>query len=204
MHVRAKSTGRSWHDRSMTQIAVFHSVYGRPPAVLAAAERLRAAGHLVVAPDLYAGQVAASIEEGFALSDRIGWETIMRRASHAVRDMPADTVLAGFSMGVGVVAGLLPNRRDTAGLLLYHGIGGDAATVRAGLPVHLHIAEQDELFPPADVYAWRDAMTDAGAAVRVHTYAGAGHLFTDPDTPDYDEPASNLVWQRTLTFLGSL
>jgi dienelactone hydrolase len=188
----------------VTHIALFHSVYGRRPAVLAAAERLRAAGHLVAAPDLYAGQVAASIEEGFALSDRIGWDTIMRRARHAVHDLPAEAVLAGFSMGVSVVADLLAHRRDTAGLLLYHGVGGTAATVRAGLPVHLHIADHDDLFPPADVSAWRSAMADAGAAVRVHTYPVAGHLFTDPDTPDYDEPASTLVWQRTLAFLGSV
>jgi hypothetical protein len=47
----------------------------------------------------------------------------MGRARDAVCDLPADTVLAGFSMGVGVVAGLLPARADTAGLLLLHGIG---------------------------------------------------------------------------------
>jgi dienelactone hydrolase len=185
----------------VTHIALFHSVYGRRPAVLAAAERLRAAGHFVVAPDLYAGQVATSIEEGFALSDRIGWDAIMQRARHAVRDLPVDAVLAGFSMGVGVVAGLLANRRDTAGLLFFHGIGGDPAVVRAGLPIHLHIAEQDDLFPPTDVSAWRNAMTDAGAAVQVHTYPDAGHLFTDPDTSDYVEAAAELLWQRTLAFL---
>lgn len=144
------------------------------------------------------------MEEGFALSDRIGWEVIMRRAHDAVRDLPGDTVLAGFSMGVGVVAGLLPHRRCTAGLLLLHGLGGDPASVRSGLPVHLHIAGQDDLFPPGAVRAWRSAMADAGAAVRVHTYPGAGHLFTDPDTPDYDEPATKLVWRRTSAFLESL
>lgn len=198
------ASGGTWHDRTVTHIALFHSVYGRRPAVLAAAERLRAAGHFVVAPDLYAGQVATSMEEGFALSDRIGWEAIMQRARHAVRDLPVNAVLAGFSMGVGVVAGLLASRRDTAGLLLLHGLGGDLAFVRAGLPVHLHIAEQDDLFPTTDVSAWHSAMTAAGAVVQVHTYPGVGHLFTDPDTSDYDEPAAELVWQRASAFLNSL
>jgi dienelactone hydrolase len=185
-------------------IALFHSVYGLRPAVLAAAQRLRSAGHVVVAPDLYAGEVAACIDDGFALSDRIGWETIMRRAQQALRDLPVSTVLAGFSMGVGVVGGLLSERHDTAGLLLLHGIGGDPAAVRVGLPVHLHIADPDGLFPPAEVAAWRDAMTNAGAAVRVHPYSGVGHLFTDPDVPDYDAQAAELAWHRSLAFLGSL
>lgn len=45
-------------------------------------------------------------EVGFALMDRIGWETIVARARAAVRDLPPGTVLGGFSMGVGVVGSL--------------------------------------------------------------------------------------------------
>ena len=89
-------------DDQVTHIALFHSVYGQRPAVLAAAERLRAAGHKVVTPDLYAGQAAATVDEGFALSDRIGWAAIMQRARDAARDLPDDAVLAGFSMGARV------------------------------------------------------------------------------------------------------
>jgi dienelactone hydrolase len=188
----------------VTHIALFHSVYGLRPAVLAAAERFRAAGHLVVAPDLYAGQTAATVEEGFALSDRIGWATIMQRARDAVRDLPDDTVLAGFSMGAGVAGSLLADRHDAAGLLLLHGTGGDPATVRDGLPVQLHIADPDEYFGAADVAAWRKAMGGAGAVVDVLAYPGAGHLFTDPDTPDHDRAATALARQRSLDFLDRL
>ncbi len=188
----------------MATVALFHSLYGLRPAVLAAAERLRSAGHVVVAPDLYAGATAATMAEGHAVKERIGWETIMRRARRAVQDLPSDTVLAGLSMGVGVVAELLTERRDTAGLLLLHGIGGDPQTVRAGLPVQLHVSDRDELFPPTDVAAWREAMVGAGASVRVHTYPGVGHLFTDPDTTDHDPQAADLAWQRSLAYLASL
>jgi dienelactone hydrolase len=201
---RIMRIGPTWHDWTVTYIALFHSLYGLRPAVLAAAERLRVAGHQVIAPDLYAGQVTASIDDGYALRDRIGWETITRQARQALHDLPADTVLAGFSMGVGVVGDLLCDRHDTAGLLLFHGIGGDPAAARAGLPVQLHVADADDLFPPTDVAAWRDGMTQAGADVEVHSYPRAGHLFTDPDSPDYDEPATELAWQRSLSFLDSL
>jgi dienelactone hydrolase len=47
----------------MTTIALFHSVCGLP-AVLAAAERLRSAGHVVVAPDLYAGEARPRSTKG--------------------------------------------------------------------------------------------------------------------------------------------
>lgn len=190
----------------MTSVALFHSVYGRRPAVLAAADRLRAAGHTVTAPDLYCGQVAATAAGGFALCDQIGWETIMRRARQELSGWPPETVLAGLSMGASVVAGLLDERPAAAGLLLLHNTGGsdEAAAVRTGLPVQLHIADPDEYQSAADVAAWEQAMTGAGAAVRLFRYPGAGHFFTDPDTPDRDDAAAALAWRRSLEFLGRL
>jgi dienelactone hydrolase len=192
------------NEAGATAVALFHSVYGLRPAVLAVAVRLRTAGHTVVTPDLYAGSVAASIEEGFELADRIGWETIVGRAREAVRDLPPDAVLAGLSMGAVVAGDLLPERRDTAGLLLLHGIGGDPHALRPGLPVELHIADPDPLFPPSDVATWCEAATGAGAATRIYTYPGLGHFFTDPDVAEYDASASDLALDRSLAFLGSL
>ncbi|GAB2917722.1 dienelactone hydrolase family protein [Micromonospora polyrhachis] len=208
----------------MTHIALFHSVYGLRPAVLAAADRLRAAGHQVVTPDLYDGQVATTVDEGFALSERIGWPMIMQRARESVRDLPAGTVLAGLSMGTGVVSGLLAERRETTGLLLLHGTGGELMPLRAGLPVQLHIAQPDEYFSEADVTTWRTATAEAGAAVEVFTYPGVRHLFTDPEAADpktadpeaadpktadpgtavLDEVAAARLWQRSLEFLDRI
>ena len=124
----------------MACVALFHSVYGRRPAVLAAADRLRAAWHTVTAPDLYSGRVAATVDEGFAHCDQIGWETIMGRARQELSGWPPETVLAGLSMG---------------------------ATVATGC--------------------------GAAATVQLFRYPGAGHLFTDPGTPDHDDAAAGLA-----------
>jgi dienelactone hydrolase len=188
----------------VTHIALFHSVYGLRPAVLTAADRLRTAGHEVSTPDLYAGEVARSLDEGFAISDRIGWATIMRRAQDAVRDLPAATVLAGLSMGAGVAGELLTDRRGAAGLLLLHGTGGDPHTVRGGLPVQLHIGRADAMFPLPEVAAWHRAMAAAGAAIELFTYPAVEHFFTDPGGPEYDAAAAELAWERSLRFLGAL
>jgi dienelactone hydrolase len=189
----------------VADVALFHSVYGLRPAVLDAADRLRAAGHTVIAPDLYAGEVAADVDEGFALCDQIGWPLIVRRAQQSLTEMPAETVLAGLSMGASVAAALLSERSGTGGLLLLHNTGGEgAAGVRRGLPVHLHIAEPDVYQTAAEVAAWERAMTGAGAVVQVFRYPRAGHLFTDAGTPDHDDAATALAWRRSLSFLASL
>jgi dienelactone hydrolase len=178
---------------------------GLRPAERRAADRLRAAGHDVVTPDLFAGRTASTIAEGFVLKDeQIGWATIEERAHEAVRDLPAETVLAGISMGGGVVDTLLPSRPDTAGVLLLHGVARVPATARAGLPVQLHISDADPFAPPARVASWQDAATRAGADTEVFVYPGVGHYFTDPDLADHDQHAATLAWQRVLTFLRAL
>jgi dienelactone hydrolase len=188
----------------MSYLALFHSVFGLRSVETAAADRLRAAGHEVVTPDLYAGQVATSYDEAFALNDRIGWSTIEQRAHDAVRRLPGDAVLAGFSMGASVVDAVLPHRPDTAGVLILHGLAEIPSTARTGLPVQLHVADPDPFAPPARVTTWHANATSAGATAQVFTYPGAGHFYTDADSPDYDERATTLTWQRVLAFLGTL
>jgi dienelactone hydrolase len=186
-------------------VVLFHSVYGRRPAVLAAADRLRAAGHPVTVPDLYAGQVAATAEEGFALCDETGWPVIMRRARQTLAGLPPQTALAGLSMGAAVAVALLGERPGTAGLLLLHNTGGGAPrTVIPGLRLQLHIADPDIYQPAAEISAWEQGMIAAGAVGQAFRYPGVGHLFTDPGTPDHDGPAADLAWQRSLSFLNGL
>lgn len=65
------------------------------------------------------------------------------------------------------------------------------------LPVQVHVSQQDPWVDEAHLRF----MTDAGADV--YTYDG-GHLFTDPDLPDYHRGSTALVWDRVATFLSQL
>ncbi|MEV7553162.1 dienelactone hydrolase family protein [Amycolatopsis sp. NPDC089917] len=185
----------------MTHVALFHSVLGLRPVEMTWAERLRAAGYDVTTPDLYRGETASTLEDGFAVKDRIGWGALAGRAADAVRDLPGDTVLAGMSMGAVIAGTLLPHRPDTAGVLLLHAIIGLPAKVRPGLPVQLHAGDPDDFAPPAALPGWLDAATRSGADAKVFTYPGAGHFYTDSGLPDHDEDAAALTWQRILEFL---
>jgi dienelactone hydrolase len=121
-----------------------------------------------------------------------------------VDNLPADTVLAGMSMGAGVVGTVLPHRPDTAGVLLLHGIAAIPTTVRDGLPVQVHVADADAFAPPADVCAWLDAAAQTGADAQVFTYPQAGHFYTDTSLPDHHAQAATLTWQRPLDFLRTV
>jgi dienelactone hydrolase len=85
---------------SPLHIIVFHSAFGLRPAVHAAADRLRAAGHEVHVPDLYDGRTTDTVEEGMAIKDEIGRDELLMRAvtvSGPLSDKRL--VYAGFSLG---------------------------------------------------------------------------------------------------------
>ena len=83
----------------MSEIVLFHSVLGLRPGVIAAADRLRAAGHTVHTPDLFDGEVFDDLDAGLRQEEALGYQEISRRAREAMAGLPAGLVFAGFSMG---------------------------------------------------------------------------------------------------------
>jgi dienelactone hydrolase len=196
-----RGTSANASDRCMTSLILFHSVLGLRENERHFAERLRAAGHAVTLPDLYQGVATEEIEEGFAIKARIGWDVIGQRAREALDTTTHDAVLAGISMGAGVVAEVWASRPLAAGVLLLHGLATVPSTVRPGLPVQLHVGDADPFFPAPDVRAWQASAVAMGVAVRVDRYPNAGHYFSDPTLPEYNETAAAQLWSRVLAFL---
>lgn len=188
-------------------VVLFHSMFGLRAVELNAAERLRSSGHRVLTPDLFAGAVAAghgsapTLEDGFALMERIGWDTIVGRAHAAVRELPASTVLGGFSMGVGVIGSLWPDRSAAVGVFLLHATTTVPDGVPTGTPVQAHVADGDQFAQPDQLGAFQTSAAHAGAEATLHTYRSAGHFYTDPSLPDYNPTAAARTWQQVDALL---
>ena len=143
----------------MTTIAIFHSVLGLRSVEQDAAERFRSCGFEVAPPDLYAGKRTESIDEGFQLMAEIRWRVICGRALEAMTKLPDETILAGFSMGAGVISGLWCQRPESKAVLLFHGLAEVPSNVRTGLKVQTPIASVDRFVSAEQgANAWRRAM----------------------------------------------
>ena len=70
--------------------------------------------------------------------------------------------------------------------------------------MQLHVAEPDPFETDDWLSAWYLQMGRTGADVEIFRYAGAGHLYTDPGLPDYDEEAAEATWRVALGFLDEL
>ncbi|MFI0236688.1 dienelactone hydrolase family protein [Streptomyces sp. NPDC016845] len=187
-------------------IMLFHSTFGLRPAVEAAADRLRDAGHTVWTPDLFEGKTFDTVEEGMAHRDEIGKDELLKRAVLAAAPYSdRGLVYAGFSFGAATAQTLALGDEKAKGLLLLHGTSDLAENASVdGLPVQLHVAEPDPFETDDWLTAWYLQMGRAGADVEVYRYAGAGHLYTDPGLDDYDEEAAEATWRVALGFLETL
>lgn len=187
----------------MANVVLFHSVLGLRHVEMEAAERMRAAGHAVVAPDLYAGLVASSMDQGFAIMNSVGWGTICRRARAALDFAPETAVLAGHSMGAGVVGSTWPGRPMCDGVILLHGLAEIPPNVRHGTPIAVHVADPDPFAPAEQIARWRMTAKRAGVRTDIFSYPTVGHFFTDRTLPDFDQTATERTWERVLDFLSA-
>ncbi|WP_242882933.1 dienelactone hydrolase family protein [Actinomadura litoris] len=190
----------------MARILLIHSMYGLRPAVHQAADRLRDAGHEVHVPDIYDGRTVETAEEGIAIKEEIGRDELLRRAVAAAAPLTVEggVVYAGFSLGAALAQNLALADDKARGLLLMHGTSDLADDASTDIPVQFHVADPDTYEPVDWVNAWYLQMTKAGADVEIFRYRGAGHLFTDPDLPDYDAESAEGAWAAALDFLAPL
>ena len=186
----------------MAEVLLFHHAQGLTPGVLSFADRLRAAGHVVHAPDLYEGKTFADLNEGIGYAREAGFDTIIERGRLSADGLPDDLVYAGFSLGVMPAQLLAQTRPGAKGALLFSAaippseFGGPWPE---GVPLQIHMMEDDE-WADEDLPAARQIVETVESA-ELFLYPGDGHLFADDSLPDYDEDAAALLTERTLSFL---
>jgi len=190
---------------AMAELVLFHHAQGLTTGVVAFADTLRDAGHLVHTPDLFGGRTFPDIASGVAHAEEIGFETIIERGTESVADLPAALVYAGFSLGVLPAQGLAQTRPGARGALLYSATvptSAFGAPWPEDVPVQVHLMDEDE-WAEEDLEAARALEREADGA-EVFVYPGSAHLFADASLPDYRPDAAGLLMQRTLEFLARL
>ncbi|MFR9780902.1 dienelactone hydrolase family protein [Micromonospora sp. MS34] len=195
----------------MAEVVLFHHVQGLTDGMLAFAEDLRAGGHTVHTPDLFDGERPATVEDGLALTRRIGDEVLTGRADRAVADLPEGLVYGGFSSGAATAQRLAQTRPGARGALLYQAcipVTGEWAfgPWPDGVAVQIHGMDKDPFFAlEGDIDAARELVEIVGPErAELYVYPGEQHLFTDSSLPSYDADATALVVRRSRDFLDRL
>jgi len=186
----------------VAEVLLFHHAQGQTDGFLAFADELRSAGHVVHAPDLYDGETFADINDGVGYAKQVGFDVLIQRGAAAAKDLPAELVYGGFSLGVLPAQMLTQTRPGARGALLFHGCVPPSEFETPwpdGVPVQIHVMEEDE-WADEDLVAARELVEEHDNA-ELFLYPGDGHLFVDNSLPDFDEDAAALLKERTLAFL---
>jgi len=188
----------------MAEVVLFHHSQGLTPGVVAFAEELRHAGHRVHTPDLFDGRTFATIEQGMAYAEQIGFpDKVIERGVRAVEGLPAELVYAGFSLGVLPAQMLAQTRPGARGALLFYSCIPVSAfgTWPDGVPVQVHGMDADPIFAgEGDIDAARE-LVDQAEDAELFLYPGDQHYFADSSLPSYDPDAAALLTRRVLDFL---
>ena len=189
----------------MAELLLFHHAQGLTAGCLSFAEELRAAGHVVHAPDLYDGKTFADLDDGVGYAREVEFDTIAERGRLAAESLPNEIVYGGVSLGAMPAQELAQTRPGSKGALLFSAafpaseFGGSWPP---GVPLQIHMMEDDE-WAVEDLPAARELVETVDGA-ELFLYPGDRHLFADSSLPDYDESAATLLKQRVLGFLDNI
>ncbi len=201
-------------------VLIAHAWAGRSPFECDKARALAELGYVGVAIDMYGkGVLGQSVEENSGLmkpflDNRALLQSRLQAALAAARTDPAvdpECVAAmGFCFGGLCVLDLARSGADVRGVVSFHGLlGKPGNTEGRRIPAKVLVlhGHDDPMVPPADVLAFEQEMTAAGADWQVHAYGHTLHSFTNPEANDpsfgvkFDANANRRSWRSLLNFL---
>lgn len=192
-------------------LLVVHEWWGLNDGVRALADRLAAEGYIVLAVDLFGGEVAETPDQARQLMMEVlenpaAAEENMRQAYQFVRDTAGAPRIASIGWCFGGTwalnaAMMFPEDLDAA--VIYYGqVGSDVEQLAPlQMPIMGHFAEDDRSIPLETVENFTQALESAGVVHDIRIYPDVEHAFANPSGNRYDPEAAELAWERSLAFL---
>jgi carboxymethylenebutenolidase len=193
-------------------VLLLHTWWGLNETMRNLADRLAGDGFTVMAPDLFDGAVLTTIEDAEAFTTAIEQggggpgglnpDRIMERVRATLDDLLERPEVSGDRAGIVALSfggwygsHVAAERSDVAAFVsiysdVYSGPGGAAYLG--------HFAEDDQFVEAPQAAGMEEPLPEGSAA---HIYPGMKHWFMEPDRPEFDEEAAELVYTRTVQFL---
>jgi carboxymethylenebutenolidase len=188
-------------------VLVLHAWWGLKPFFKQVCDQLAQQGFTALAPDLYQGRIAKTIDEAKALREKtesdleLMGDIVKVAKNHLVSlRMGKPIGVLGFSMGAAWAIVTAANKPDVAATVLFYGAySPDFSKMKS--KVLGHFAEVDEWEPLDGVKGMENDMKSAGVDVTIHFYPKVAHWFMESDRPEYNSAAASLAWELTFEFL---
>lgn len=194
-------------------VVMIHEWWGLNQNIKNMAEQLAKEGYVVLAADLYSGEVATEPGRAQELS-----RSVRDNQQEAVKNLNAaveylsrlDNVDSsriaslGWCFGGGQSLQLALNSdRPLAATVIYYGnpVTDPQQLSRITWPVLGIFGSADRSIPVDTVNQFKNALDSAGVKNEIHIYEGVGHAFANPSGDNYAPKETADAWQKTTDFL---
>ncbi len=192
-------------------LILIHEFWGVNDNIREFAREFAAKGYFALAVDLYEGRVTDEMEQARAWAAEVKADpdralANIRQAIDYLKQRPevAEDCIAvvGFCFGGGWSFRAAMAFDDLKAAVIYYGGIDPDADFSTLKPVILgHFGEEDRAIKAEKVRAFKAALSQAGPQHEIYLYPFAGHAFSRKGGKNYNPPAAQLAWHRTLTFL---
>jgi carboxymethylenebutenolidase len=218
--------------RAYPGVLLLIDAFGLRPQIEAMADRIAAAGYVVLAPNVFyrAGRAPVVSLDGLDDPDRRG--DVIGRVMPLVKELSTARIVAdaaaylgrlqeeadgeavaisGYCMGGRLgwqIAAAYPDQVAALGCFHTGGLATDdeeSPHLSAGeleAELYLGFADNDRSATPEQIATVEGALRGAGKEFRAEVYADAEHGYTMADTPAYDEAAAERAYEELSALLS--
>ena len=196
-------------------VVMIHEWWGLNENIKDMANELAKQGYVVLAADMYSGQVATTPDQAMQLvgSVRENPSEAIANLQAAVRYLgslenvnPSRIASLGWCFGGGQSLQLALNteaENPLAATVLYYGdpVMDEQELSKIKWPVLGIFGDQDESIPVENVTKFEQALNSTGIPNEIYVYEGVGHAFANPSGDNYAPEETRDAWEKTLAFL---
>ena len=210
-----KSNISANNNNTLPAVVMIHEWWGLNDNIKNMAETLAKEGYVVLAVDLYNGQVANTTESAQNLVSKVrdNPSESINNLQHAVRYLASlenvnssKIASLGWCFGGGQSLQLALNTEPEyplAATIIYYGnlVSDQESISKIKWPVLGIFGDQDQSISVQSVKQFEDALNANGITNEIYIYKGVGHAFANPSGDNYAPQETQDAWEKTVSFL---
>ena len=205
----------SSNNNTFPAVIMIHENKGLNDNIKNMANLLAKAGYVVLAVDLFNGEVTTNQTRASELSQSIrdNPDVAISNLQGGVQYLkslpnvnPDKIASLGWCFGGQQSLQLALNSEDhpLSATIIYYGrlVTEPESLLKIKWPVLGIFGENDQSIPVSTVEQFEDALTKNGITNEIYIFKGVGHAFANPSGDNYAPNETKNAWQKTLTFLN--
>ena len=201
-------------QQKLPAVVMIHEWWGLNDNIKDMANELASEGYVVLAADLYNGEVATTPDKAMQLvgTVRENPEQAISNLQSAVQYLASlpnvnSSRIASlgwcFGGGQSLQLALNSEQNPLAATVIYYGnlVNDTNELSKINWPVLGIFGDQDQSIPVESVNAFEQALNEIGITNEIYIYPGVGHAFANPSGDNYAPAETVDAWEKTLAFL---